>query len=127
MRVVVMAVVVATAGMADMVVTADMAIFMVALSVLAAGVGAIRIPTVPTTHTIPIAGGSACASGTTGTGATAASGAVGNVQTLEAGGGSLFPVSHVDKVSRDCGGRSHCRRYKMRSPLVSLTAFKVAV
>lgn len=126
MPAVAMVAMVAMADMVDMVVTAMAVIFMAALAALVVGAGATLIITAPMTR-ILIAVGSAYGSGETDMWGIAASGAAGDVRTSDSGGGSLFPVSHVDKVSGDRGSRSHCRRYKMRSSLVSLTAFEVAV
>jgi hypothetical protein len=39
----------------------------------------------------------------------------------------VFPLPHVDKMSGDCRGRSHCRTYEMRSTSSSLPAFKVPI
>src|SRR3546814_18050227 len=39
----------------------------------------------------------------------------------------LSKISHVDKMARNGGGRSHGRTDQMRSTALPLTAFKIAV
>src|SRR5471032_1198506 len=40
---------------------------------------------------------------------------------------ALFPLPHVDEMSRDRGGGGHCGRDKVSTSLVALASFEVAV